>query len=92
MTSTDTAASARERAKVKLGFYQHLAVYFVINLLLFFINQTTSPDYLWSIWPMIGWGVAVVFHALNVYVFGDRGQIVDRLAERERRREEQGRR
>ncbi len=82
---TDTAA--RKRARAKYDFYKHLAVYFAIMVMLLIINLTTSPGYLWSIWPMFGWGIAIVIHALRVYVFIPREEeIVDRLTELERHR------
>lgn len=93
MTVRDFEVEARERAQAKYGFYKHLAVYFVINLMLFFINLVTAPETFWSIWPMIGWGVAIVFHAARVFVFAVReDEIVDRLAERERHRGGENRR
>jgi hypothetical protein len=36
--------------------------------MLFLINITTSPDVLWFYWPLLGWGIGIVMHA--VYVFG----------------------
>lgn len=87
MTTHDFHFEARERARAKYGFYKHLAVYFIVNLMLFFINLATAPDYFWCIWPLIGWGVAVAIHALKVYVFGERNVIVDRLTEQELRKE-----
>jgi hypothetical protein len=29
-----------------------------------------SPDSLWFIWPLMGWGVGVVIHALSAFGFG----------------------
>ena len=86
MAPGDRVATARARATAKYGFYKHLAVFFVINLMLLGINLITSPDYLWSIWPLIGWGIAVVVHALKVFVFGDSNLIVDRLTQHELRK------
>ena len=31
------------------------------------INLLTSPAYLWFFWPMLGWGIGVVFHGLKVF-------------------------
>jgi hypothetical protein len=58
---------AKERVDEIKGFYTHLTVYIVINLMLFTINMLTSPEGLWFIWPLMGWGVAIVLHALSVY-------------------------
>lgn len=63
---------AKERVTKLRGFYIHLAVYFVINLLLFLINIIGSPTTLWFFWPLLGWGIAVAIHAFVVFVLGGR--------------------
>lgn len=59
---------AKERVTVLRGFYRHLSVYVIVNLGLFLINMITSPETLWFIWPLMGWGIAVALHALRVFV------------------------
>ena len=59
---------AKERVETLRGFYIHLTVYVIVNLGLFFINMMTSPETLWFIWPLMGWGIALVLHALRVFV------------------------
>jgi hypothetical protein len=59
---------AKERVTVLRGFYRHLSVYVIVNLGLFLINMITSPETLWFIWPLMGWGIAIVLHALRVFV------------------------
>ena len=61
---------AKERVEVIKGFYIHLTVYVVVNLMLFSINMIVSPDSLWFFWPLMGWGVGLVIHALSVFGFG----------------------
>ena len=61
---------AKERVEAIKGFYIHLAVYIVVNLILFSINMITSPDSLWFVWPLMGWGIGFAFHALSVFAFG----------------------
>jgi len=60
-----------ERAKKQVrklkGFYQHLAVYLLVNALLFVINLVTSSSALWFYWPLFGWGIAIVIHAASVF-------------------------
>ena len=58
---------AKERVTVLRGFYRHLSVYVIVNLGLFLINMTTSPESLWFIWPLTGWGIAIVLHTLRVF-------------------------
>ncbi|MDA1049645.1 MAG: 2TM domain-containing protein [Planctomycetota bacterium] len=56
------------RAGAKLGFHIHLVAYITVNLLLVFINYSTSPQYLWFRWPLLGWGIGLLFHWLAVFV------------------------
>jgi len=42
-------------------------VYVIVNLGLFLINMTTSPENLWFIWPLMGWGIGIALHALRVF-------------------------
>ena len=63
---------ARERVEAIKGFYIHLIVYVVVNFILFSINMIASPDSLWFFWPLMGWGIAIVIHALFVFGVGPR--------------------
>jgi hypothetical protein len=58
---------AKQRVSEIKGFYQHLAVYVVINAGLVAINLLTSPRYLWFVWPLLGWGIGVALHALTTF-------------------------
>ena len=59
---------AKERVEALRGFYIHLTVFVIVNLGLFSINMITSPETLWFIWPLMGWGIAIALHALRVFV------------------------
>ena len=61
---------AKERVEALKGFYIHLAVYVIVNLFLFLLNILVSPDSLWFIWPLLGWGIAIVLHAVSVFGSG----------------------
>ena len=56
-------------ATLKCGFYIHLSVYMAVNLLLIIINLSTPGEYLWFVWPLMGWGIGLFFHALKVFIF-----------------------
>ncbi len=58
---------AKERVTELRGFFGHLSVYVIVNLGLFLLNMMTAPDSLWFIWPLMGWGIAIVLHALRVF-------------------------
>jgi hypothetical protein len=66
---------AHKRVTALRDFYMHLMWYLVVNLGLFAIDAAT-PGGPWFFWPLIGWGVVVVMHALAVllegFVFSER--------------------
>jgi hypothetical protein len=39
----------------------------VIIAALAVLNLITSPSYIWFIWPMLGWGIAVAIHAISTF-------------------------
>lgn len=88
MTIENQKALARSRAEAKYLFYKHLGVFVVINLMLFVINITTSPNYIWAVWPLFGWGVAIALHALQVFAFGGRNAVLDRMTEMEMQKDD----
>jgi hypothetical protein len=49
------------------GVAVHLIIYLAVNALLIAINLTSSPDNLWSIWPLLGWGLGLAAHAWLAY-------------------------
>lgn len=79
---------AAVRATMKLAFYRHVMIYIVVNALLAAINLLNDPHHLWFQWGMLGWGIGLLVHALNVYSyrwFGSRReQMIQRELERQR--------
>ncbi len=60
-------AEVQKEVKELKGFYSHLTSYILVMVLLTVINLVFSPDYFWVIWPMLGWGIGIVNHALGVF-------------------------
>lgn len=58
---------ARQRVKKKSEFRAHAVSYLVCCLFLLGINLWTSPNYLWAVWPALGWGIGVAFHGFSAY-------------------------
>ncbi len=58
---------AKKRVEEIKGFYFHLVTFLIINAVLIIINLLTSPEYLWFIWPILGWGVGLVIHGFSVF-------------------------
>ncbi len=83
MENQDAYNRAKERVEAKLGFYTHLAVYIIVGGLLVAIDIRTSPGYTWAQWPLMGWGIGVLFHALYVFVFRSRSAFTERMIEEE---------
>ncbi len=44
-------------------FREHFFAYIIINTLLVAINWITSGTVNWAIWPILGWGIGLAFHA-----------------------------
>ncbi len=83
MENTIAYEQAKRRAAAKLSFLFHLAVYIVVNLLLMTINLVTSSSHLWFIWPLMGWGIGLIFHGLGVVLFNGGMNIKERMIRRE---------
>ncbi len=52
--------------KIK-GFFAHLRVYIIVNIILIVVNLFTSPSYWWSVWPLLFWGIGLFFHYMNTF-------------------------
>jgi len=60
--------STRYRNEQRRGFRIHRLVYLCVIPLLAIINLTFVPEFLWFLFPTIGWGIGLTMH----YVFGVR--------------------
>ena len=58
---------AKKRVEEIRGFYFHVVIYFLVNAGLIVLNLLTSPEYHWFIWPLIGWGLGLIIHAISVF-------------------------
>ena len=67
MENQEVYENARKKVEAKLGFRTHLSVYVAVMLLLFIINMINTPEYMWFKWPLMGWGIAVLIHAIQVF-------------------------
>jgi hypothetical protein len=60
---------AKERVDQLKGFYGNLISYCCVIPVLVIINLNTS-DFHWFWFPMLGWGMGLTFHALEVFGYG----------------------
>lgn len=58
---------AQKRVEDIKGFYGHLSSFIVVNIGLAILNLATSPEYLWFLYPLIGWGVGLAAHGMSVF-------------------------
>ncbi|MDA2238030.1 MULTISPECIES: 2TM domain-containing protein [unclassified Bacillus cereus group] len=61
---------AKKRVENLKAFYIHLALYILVNLMLFFINISSDSSELWFLYPLAGWGIGIVIHGLTTFPFG----------------------
>lgn len=61
---------AKERVEKLKGFYGNLASYCVVIPILIIINLNSPHDFQWFWFPMLGWGLGVLFHAFETFGYG----------------------
>lgn len=90
----DRYLKAKKRVEDIKGFYSNLASFIIVNLILLFINLNYSPNHLWFYWPLLWWGLGVLFHGLKVFncfpVFGKewKKQKIKELMDKEKSKNE----
>lgn len=67
MNESEKLHRARERVEAMTGFYVHLAVFIVVMTALIIIDWRGEPNEWWVQWPLLGWGLGMVMHALLVF-------------------------
>lgn len=83
MENTRAYQRAKKKVEAKLGFNTHLAVYLVVNAILMTVNFIKSPENLWFIWPLMGWGIGIFWHAMTVFVFDKKTTLIDKMVRKE---------
>jgi hypothetical protein len=70
----DNKEDAYYRAKKQVeeikGFYANLISYCVVIPFLIFLNYRTYWEFQWFWFPMLGWGMGIIFHAAGVFGYG----------------------
>ncbi len=73
MSDDEIRKLAQRRVAAKRGFFSHLITYIIINAMLVVIWAINGGGYMWFLWVVGGWGVAIIFHFLGVFVFSKEG-------------------
>lgn len=65
-TDEERLERARKRVAELKSFYGHLFAYVVVMIVLVIIDWQDWGNW-WFYWPVMGWGVAVAFHAVGTF-------------------------
>ena len=81
---------AKKRVEAKRGFYIHLFVYVVVNIMLVIIWAfPAGGGYPWFLWVIGGWGIGLLFNFIEVFVWSKKGDRAAIEKEAEKIRKEQ---
>ena len=68
---TDLRSQAVHRLHKRREFHTHLTAYLLVNSLLvgiwLVVALTTGAWFPWPVFPLLGWGIGLAFHARAVY-------------------------
>ena len=73
---------AKKLAKRKIVFFRHLIIYVVVISLLVIINNMTYGGYQWWLWAALGWGIGIVCHFIEVFMFNG-SKFEDKMIQKE---------
>jgi len=81
MDAQELYRHARERVKKRKKFYSHVVTWVVMSVFFILLNLVTT-DYFWAIFPILGWGIGVAFHGIQVFTNEWEDAEIDREYER----------
>lgn len=55
------------RHEARASFYIHLIIFAIVNSLLVGINLRFTPDVLWVLFILLGWGSGLFIHGLTAF-------------------------
>ncbi len=83
MYSKEEIQAAKKKVKKKKEFYEHLMAYVTVNIGLMILNLLVSPGRWWFFFPMLGWGIGLMFHYVDVFGIPGFGMLDKEWEERE---------
>jgi hypothetical protein len=66
-TEFERYQKASKKVKEMKGFYIHFFCFVIVICLIIYLNLKFSPEHLWFIYPLTGWGVGLIGHAAGVF-------------------------
>ncbi len=73
MEQNEKYIRAKKRVERLKGFYIHLSVYILVNIMLFIINLLSDTGNWWFLYPLSGWGIGVLIHGITTFAYGNFG-------------------
>lgn len=64
---SDAYKKAAKKVKAKKEFYNHFATYIVMGVFFFLLNAVTAWGHWWFYWPLLGWGIGILFHYIDAF-------------------------
>ena len=75
---------AKKRVDQKKGFFIHLIIYVIVNIGLVLIWAfVAGGGFMWFFFPLVGWGIGVLFHYLGIFVFSKQSEWDKKAIEKE---------
>jgi len=59
------------REKARRGVIVHAVLYAIANAVLVALNLSFTPNTMWFIYPLLGWGIGLLFHFVYGYMLYD---------------------
>lgn len=66
MNESEKVAQAKKRVGAMMGFYTHAGVFVLVMALLTAVNVYSGSNW-WVQWPLLGWGIGLLAHAVGVF-------------------------
>ena len=83
MDNPENYRNARRHVERTLGFYAHLSVYLIVNTGLIALNLASGSGKPWAVFPLLGWGIGLLFHGLAVSLYAPGAKWKQRMIDRE---------
>ncbi|MDZ5472929.1 2TM domain-containing protein [Bacillus sp. 31A1R] len=70
MEKDEKYLKAKRRVQNLKAFYLHLTVFILVNSMLIFINFNSDYGNWWFLYPLGGWGIGLLVHAITTLAYG----------------------
>ncbi|WP_419797184.1 MAG: 2TM domain-containing protein [Terasakiella sp.] len=71
------------RLRRHFRFYRHLIKFLIVNAGLALINLTFNPETIWFHYPLFGWGIGLILHAIKTFLRDWEKQLETRLSKKD---------